>query len=160
MRLNAQLTYSNLISGPSTTGQPATSDRPAHPIFKLNATTFAQRDVTANSPTFRTRLILFSATNPVSSLLYYPFDEYASSSFIFTIYIIYFFRYSAEVFMFAEDAVTNETVGVRITKTRGIAVCVFLQPFFNVLTETVPLCQLGISKHMSKREKMFKSLPE
>ncbi|KAF5317809.1 hypothetical protein D9619_012581 [Psilocybe cf. subviscida] len=95
----------NLISGPSTTGQPATSDRPLRPIFKLNATTFAQRDITANSPTFRTRLILFSPNNPLSSLLYYPFDTY-----------------SAEVFMFAEDAATNETIGVKIAKTRGIAV--------------------------------------
>lgn len=26
--------------------------------------------------------------------------------------------------MFAEDATTNDTIGVRIAKTRGIAVCV------------------------------------
>ena len=52
-----------------------TSDRPSVPIFQFNATTFALRDVVANTPTFRTDLSLFSLGVPHASILYYPFDK-------------------------------------------------------------------------------------
>jgi hypothetical protein len=82
-----------------------TSDRPSQPIFRFNASAFAQKDIVANTPTFRTELSLFSPDNHESSLIYYPFDSY-----------------SAEIFIFAEDTSTNTTMGLRLAKTRGIAV--------------------------------------
>jgi len=51
-----------------------TSDRPTAPIFRFNATAFAIRDITANTPTFRVTLALFSPAHGHSNLLYYPFD--------------------------------------------------------------------------------------
>ena len=56
-------------------GEVLTSDRPTQPIFRFNATTFAQRDELANTPAFRTVLALFSSFTSKSSLLYYPFDR-------------------------------------------------------------------------------------
>ncbi|KAF8810242.1 hypothetical protein BYT27DRAFT_7186680 [Phlegmacium glaucopus] len=82
-----------------------TSNRPSQPIFRLNATAFALKDIVANTPTFRTELALFSPGNHQSSLIYYPFDIY-----------------SAEIFTFAQDARTNATMGLRLANTRGIAV--------------------------------------
>ncbi|PPQ76171.1 hypothetical protein CVT24_006597 [Panaeolus cyanescens] len=81
------------------------NDPPTRPIFRFNATSFALNDVRGNTPMFRTELALFSTLDKQSSLIYYPFDEY-----------------SAEIFMFAQDVETNQTVGVDLDKARGIAV--------------------------------------
>ncbi|KAF5348056.1 hypothetical protein D9758_010006 [Tetrapyrgos nigripes] len=84
---------------------PILNNRPTQPIFIFNATAKAVADIMVNTPTFRTPLALFSPLESPSSLIYYPFD-----------------RYTAEIFIFAQDMGTNETVGVSLGKTRGIAV--------------------------------------
>ncbi|KAK7444355.1 hypothetical protein VKT23_015370 [Stygiomarasmius scandens] len=84
---------------------PILNNRPTQPIFILNATAKAVVDVMANTPTFRTSLALFSPIQTPSSLIYYPFD-----------------RYTAELLIFAQDMSTNETVGITLSETRGIAV--------------------------------------
>ena len=71
--LTDPFSYSNLLSSPAPILR--TSDRPKVPIFQFNATTFALRDVVANTPTFRTDLSLFSLGAPYTSILYYPFDK-------------------------------------------------------------------------------------
>ncbi|KAF9477201.1 hypothetical protein BDN70DRAFT_934391 [Pholiota conissans] len=82
-----------------------TSDPPDTPLFKHNAKSAILMDITANTPTFRTNLQLFSPGNRESSLIFYPFDVY-----------------TAEIFIFAQEAGTNNTVGIQINSTRGIAV--------------------------------------
>ncbi|KAF4617603.1 hypothetical protein D9613_006280 [Agrocybe pediades] len=95
----------NLLSGDGSSFQYRTSDRPSQPIFKFNATVHALHDIVGNTPTFRTHLAMFSPGNRQSSPIFYPFDEY-----------------SAEIFIFAQDVKTNETVGLDFVSTRGIAV--------------------------------------
>ncbi|KAF8192101.1 hypothetical protein BJ912DRAFT_849126 [Pholiota molesta] len=80
------------------------SNRPTTPIFIHNATALAVNDVVANTPTFRTDLAMFSPADRSSALIYYPFDVY-----------------SVYIFIFARDADTNETIGIKIARTRGIA---------------------------------------
>ncbi|KAF9473957.1 hypothetical protein BDN70DRAFT_937020 [Pholiota conissans] len=80
------------------------SNRPTKPIFVHNATALAINDIIANTATFRTNLAMFSPTDRSSSLIFYPFDEYTS-----------------QIFVFAQDTVTNERIGIRIARTRGIA---------------------------------------
>ncbi|KAF8184783.1 hypothetical protein BJ912DRAFT_905383 [Pholiota molesta] len=82
-----------------------TSDPPTTPLFRHNATAAILQDIRANTPTFRTDLQLFSPLNHESSLIFYPFDVYTS-----------------EIFIFAQDVKTNNTVGITISSTRGIAV--------------------------------------
>ncbi|KAF8962098.1 hypothetical protein BDZ97DRAFT_1663391 [Flammula alnicola] len=79
-----------------------TSDPPSVPLFRHNATGAILNDITANTPTFRTELQLFSPGNHESSLIYYPFDM--------------------SIFVFAQDAKTNNSVGIKLSSTRGIAV--------------------------------------
>ncbi|KAK7462268.1 hypothetical protein VKT23_007869 [Stygiomarasmius scandens] len=86
-------------------GGPIFNNRPTQPIFVFNATAKAVADIMVNTPTFRTPLALFSPVQSPSSLLYYPFDSY-----------------TAEIFMFAQDMNSNETVDISLNKTRGIAV--------------------------------------
>ncbi|KAF5317933.1 hypothetical protein D9619_012171 [Psilocybe cf. subviscida] len=92
----------NLLS--TSTTQSRTNNRPTEPIFHFNSTALAINDPVANTPTFRTELALFSPGNHQSSLIFYPFD-----------------RYSAEIFVFAQDSNTKELVGIEIHRTRGIA---------------------------------------
>ncbi|KAF9471882.1 hypothetical protein BDN70DRAFT_938614 [Pholiota conissans] len=80
------------------------SNRPTVPIFIHNASAFAITDIVANTPTFRTDLAIFSPADRSSSVIYYPFD-----------------KYSAEIFIFAQDASTNNTIGIKVARTRGIA---------------------------------------
>ncbi|KAJ7589987.1 hypothetical protein C8J56DRAFT_1025257 [Mycena floridula] len=95
----------NLLRTDQGSGDIMSSNRPSSPIFVFNATAFAITDIIANTPTFRTQLALFSPSNVPSSLIYYPFD-----------------RYTAEILVFAQDADNNNTVGVSLGRTRGIAV--------------------------------------
>lgn len=128
-------TTSNLIrttSDSSSVGTPS-NDRPVSPIFRLNATALAVKDIMNNSPTFRANFALFARDSPTSSLLYYPFDRWAyliSSKNILGGLSIWW-RYFAEVSLFAQDAITNETVGVIFGKTRGIAL--YDHPFYFIL---------------------------
>ncbi|KAF8184784.1 hypothetical protein BJ912DRAFT_927607 [Pholiota molesta] len=82
-----------------------TSDPPNTPVFRYNATSAILKDIKANTPTFRTNLQLFSPGDKESSLMFYPFDVY-----------------TAEIFIFAQDAQANNAVGIRLSSTRGIAV--------------------------------------
>ena len=100
-----------------------TSDPPTAPIFRLNATALAVRDIVANSPTFRVLLATFSPGNGHSNLLYYPFDVYVKIDYRNCLFNHYH-RYSSEILVFAQDAVTNNTVGIDLATTRGIAVLV------------------------------------
>ena len=117
---------SNLLIG----GDPSvvqTSDRPTTPIFRFNASAFAQKDVLANTATFRTNLALFSANQHHSSLLYYPFDMWVKVNLVIPLTFFsnsLWFSYSAEICIFATDATTNETLGLKLAQTRGIAVYV------------------------------------
>ena len=43
-------------------------------------------------------------------------------------------RYTVEVFIFAQDAVTNQTLGVQIAYTTGISPCVSPIPYFTLVT--------------------------
>ncbi|KAJ7575899.1 hypothetical protein C8J56DRAFT_405531 [Mycena floridula] len=95
----------NLLRSDQGSGDIMSSNRPSSPIFVFNATAFAVTDIIANTPTFRTQLSLFSPSNVPSSLIYYPFD-----------------RYNAEILVFAQDADNNNTIGVSLGRTRGIAV--------------------------------------
>ncbi|KAF9471880.1 hypothetical protein BDN70DRAFT_868898 [Pholiota conissans] len=90
----------NLLSDGSDTIK--NSNRPTVPIFIHNASAFAITDIVANTPTFRTDLTIFSPADRSSSLIYYPFDN-------------------AEIFIFAQDASTNNTIGIKVARTRGIA---------------------------------------
>ncbi|KAF8192095.1 hypothetical protein BJ912DRAFT_1096404 [Pholiota molesta] len=80
------------------------SNYPTTPIFVHNATAFAITDIIANTPTFRTNLMMFSPADRASSLLFYPFDSYTT-----------------QIFIYAQDATTNATIGIKIARTRGIA---------------------------------------
>jgi hypothetical protein len=67
------LVLSNLLRVQQDAGVLA-SNPPTTPIFRFNASAFAVKDIFANTPTFRTRLALFSPSSHQSSLIYYPFD--------------------------------------------------------------------------------------
>ena len=102
-----------------------TIDPPTAPIFRFNATALAVRDILANSPTFRVFLALFSPGNGHSNLLYYPFDVYVKiecGNGLFD----HYHRYPSEILVFAQDAVTNNTIGLNLAITRGIAVLVYV----------------------------------
>jgi hypothetical protein len=64
---------SNLLSSGADTIK--NSNYPTTPIFVHNATAFAITDIIANTPTFRTNLMMFSPADRASSLIFYPFDS-------------------------------------------------------------------------------------
>ncbi|KAF6747221.1 hypothetical protein DFP72DRAFT_610273 [Ephemerocybe angulata] len=89
----------------STQEEILTSDPPSRPIFRFNGTAFAANDPKGRTPTFRTQLALFSPERKDASLIFYLFDAY-----------------TVEIIFYARERDTNNTFGVSISKSRGIAV--------------------------------------
>ncbi|KAK0463937.1 uncharacterized protein EV420DRAFT_1638857 [Desarmillaria tabescens] len=101
----------NLLHSDASTNGASGNNRPVDPIFVWNVT--AYDDFLSNIPTFQTELAVFppydwtkhSVRHTRSSQVYYPFD-----------------RYLAEIFGFAEDASTNDTVSLSLNSASGLAV--------------------------------------
>lgn len=115
------------------------TDIPSMPLFKHNAAAVATGDIRANTPDFRTDLQLFSPGNHESSLISYLFDV----SVFYYLSMKYYRQlkprsYTAKISVFAQDDTTNETVGLRVISTRGIAVYVQSSLFFVVLIHLIP----------------------
>ncbi|KAK0229552.1 hypothetical protein EDD85DRAFT_1026549 [Armillaria nabsnona] len=89
------------------------NNRPTVPTFIWNVTAIISDRLLSNTPMFQTTLVVFptygyasdSISNPYASEVYYPFD-----------------RYLAEVFAFAKDASTNDTVQLLLDSTFGLVV--------------------------------------
>jgi len=98
---------SNLLRGAVDPSNPADNNFPATPVFFWNATANNLADDRPMIPAFRTSITLLTigkmpgGTNQQN----YPFD-----------------RYYCDLFVFAQQADTNATVGVRIHSTSGVAV--------------------------------------
>ncbi|KAK0493699.1 hypothetical protein EDD18DRAFT_1356153 [Armillaria luteobubalina] len=82
---------------------PYSNNKPMDPIFLWNATYFEQglANFDSNSLTFRAELTLF--TNDVSYLSAYPFDSYY-----------------ADIVIFAQDVLTNDSVSVDLSTSYGL----------------------------------------
>ncbi|KAK0229630.1 hypothetical protein EDD85DRAFT_973428, partial [Armillaria nabsnona] len=82
---------------------PYSNNRPTDPIFLWNATYFGQglANFDSNSLTFRAELTIF--TDDVSYLSAYPFDSYY-----------------ADVVVFAQDVLTNDSVSVDLSASYGL----------------------------------------
>ncbi|KAK0203539.1 hypothetical protein DFS33DRAFT_1332238 [Desarmillaria ectypa] len=102
----------NLLHSDASTNGASGNNRPVDPIFAWNATA-GFYDVLSNIPTFQTELAVFppydytkhSVRHTRSSQVYYPFDHYL-----------------AEIFGFAQDKSTNDTVSLSLHSTSGLAV--------------------------------------
>ncbi|KAK0477782.1 hypothetical protein IW261DRAFT_1484063 [Armillaria novae-zelandiae] len=90
-------------SDPRHDNGPYSNNRPTDPIFIWNATDFGRgrTNFNSNSLTFRAELTLF--TNDVSYLSAYPFDSYY-----------------ADIIIFAQDVLTNDSVSVNLSTSYGL----------------------------------------
>ncbi|KDQ62018.1 hypothetical protein JAAARDRAFT_45428 [Jaapia argillacea MUCL 33604] len=110
----------NLIR-PSNGSGPSDNNLPSAPIFTLNGTEWASQNVLANSPIFRTDIVI-SNSGTGRTTQSYPFDKYFAS-----------------IFMFARDINNSQFMPVNINQTGGIAVLVYLpllwdQMFISILS--------------------------
>jgi hypothetical protein len=96
----------NILRNTADPSNPADNNIPTNPVFLWNATANNSDDDRPNIPAFRTTMTLLrTGTATGVNQQYYPFDSY-----------------SCDLSIFAQQADTNDTVGVRIHSTSGVAV--------------------------------------
>jgi len=96
----------NVLRGTTDPTKPGDNNIPTTPVFSWNATANNLADNRPGIPAFRTSMTLLTLFGSgVTNQQDYPFD-----------------RYYCDLFVFAQDSSTNDTVGVRIFSTSGVAV--------------------------------------